>query len=462
MVSSISTHRLLEWIRSPEDASQKVVVVDIRPQAEYNGWTSVKGRRGHILSARNLPCSWILDNEFKLNRSLSEVGNILKDKKITRDKTVVVYGSSTRHEEWNAVINLLSTQLSYLYIYSYTPGIEKWAENSDLPMEHLPNYQCLVPSEVLKQLIETGNAPTFGGKKWKIFEVSWRSSHYSTGHIPTAHCMHTDNLEEPPMWNKKQDDVLERELLALGIASYTTVILYDRENLSAARAALIMLYAGVRDVRILDGGIKHWRQQGYPLETAPNPSCPKQSFGVKVPRCPEIICDRWEVKQLLEDGDANLISIRTWQEYIGKTSGYSYIRAKGCIPGSVWGHGGSSTYRIEHFRNPDNTFRSYKEIRDLWEDWGIESWHNNCFFCGTGWRAAEAFFSAMLMGWGSISVYDGGWLEWSTYEVHEEYFPGARRKVERSTCEEEVRLEGSKFRCDQFTGTRPILLAEEM
>ncbi|MEJ2247847.1 MAG: rhodanese-like domain-containing protein, partial [Acidobacteriota bacterium] len=35
------------------------------------------------------------------------------------------------------------------------------------------------------------------------------------------------------------------------------------------------------------------------------------------------------------------------------------------------------------------------------------------FYCGTGWRASEAFFYAYLMGWERISVYDGGWFEWS-------------------------------------------------
>ena len=32
----------------------------------------------------------------------------------------------------------------------------------------------------------------------------------------------------------------------------------------------------------------------------------------------------------------------------------------------------------------------------------------------TGWRASEAFFYAWLMDWKQISVYDGGWYEWSS------------------------------------------------
>lgn len=41
-----------------------------------------------------------------------------------------------------------------------------------------------------------------------------------------------------------------------GIRHDTTVILYGRDVYAAARVAQIMLYAGVKDVRLLDGG---WR-----------------------------------------------------------------------------------------------------------------------------------------------------------------------------------------------------------
>lgn len=37
-----------------------------------------------------------------------------------------------------------------------------------------------------------------------------------------------------------------------------TVVLYGRTTLAAARAAHLMLYAGVRDVRLLDGGWCEW------------------------------------------------------------------------------------------------------------------------------------------------------------------------------------------------------------
>lgn len=197
-------------------------------------------------------------------------------------------------------------------------------------------------------------------------------------------------------------------------------------------------------MRIIDGGMTAWCVEKYPLQTSANIATPEREFGAPVPLRPEIIYDRAQVKEIINKSDANLVSIRTWEEYIGKTSGYSYIRKKGCIPGSTWGHGGTGTYRIEHFRNPDNTFRSYKEIESIWEEWGISRRQNNCYFCGTGWRASEAFFAAMLMAWPSISVYDGGWLEWSTFECSDEDCT----PYTKSECRHEL-TRGNKFTCEE-------------
>jgi thiosulfate/3-mercaptopyruvate sulfurtransferase len=53
------------------------------------------------------------------------------------------------------------------------------------------------------------------------------------------------------------------------------------------------------------------------------------------------------------------------------------------------------------------------EICRLWHEAGIVRQRRMAFYCGTGWRASLAFFYAWLMDWPHISVYDGGWCEWS-------------------------------------------------
>lgn len=57
--------------------------------------------------------------------------------------------------------------------------------------------------------------------------------------------------------------------------------------------------------------------------------------------------------------------------------------------------------------------RPAAEIARMWHAEGIVRERHVAFYCGTGWRASLAFFYAWLMGWEQISVYDGGWYEWS-------------------------------------------------
>jgi thiosulfate/3-mercaptopyruvate sulfurtransferase len=68
---------------------------------------------------------------------------------------------------------------------------------------------------------------------------------------------------------------------------------------------------------------------------------------------------------------------------------------------------------MENYRNVDLTTREYHEVKAMWNKSGITSDQFNVFYCGTGWRASEAFLNAYLMGWNKTAVYDGGWYEWS-------------------------------------------------
>ncbi|MDQ3938030.1 MAG: rhodanese-like domain-containing protein, partial [Chloroflexota bacterium] len=234
---------------------------------------------------------------------------------------------------------------------------------------------------------------------------------------------------DPADWNRRKPHDIEAALLALGITHDTTVVLYGRDTegdanekwpgrragqIAATRAALILRYAGVDDIRLLDGGYDWWVQAGYPVESVPREPRRVAAFGLPIPRRPEVIVDIDEAKQILAQPEkAALVSVRTWREHIGQVSGYNYIGPAGRIAGDVWGNCGTDAYHMQHYRNVDNTMRAYPEIAANWEQAGITPDKWLAFYCGTGWRASETWFYAYLMGWPRIAVYDGGWFEWS-------------------------------------------------
>jgi 3-mercaptopyruvate sulfurtransferase SseA len=419
MVNRISTTDLAQQLGDPA-----LVVVDVRPMAAYNGWQfQGEARGGHIPGAVAFPLSWTDAIEA------ADLKTLMESKGITRDKTVIVYGYT--RDEGAAMVNRLR-DLGYEKVLTYAASLAAWAADPSLPMSRLANYEKLVHPEWLHRLISEGHAETYPGTGFAVFHVnSGAPEDYEKGHIPGAMHLDTNTLESPSSWNRLSAGDLEATLLAYGITHDKTIVLYGRDSipnpdhahpgrnagqLAATRAAAILMYAGVEDVRLLDGGFDAWVSAGYEVEREGHKPTPAQAFGAQIPGHPEYIMNIEEVKALTADPDGVLVSIGTWSEFIGETSGYDYIGPKGRIAGAVWGNGGSDAYHMQHYRNVDNTMRDYHEIEGNWQEGGITSDRRVAFYCGTGWRASEAFFYAYLMGWPNVAVYDGGWLEWSQDE----------------------------------------------
>lgn len=409
MIRSISTHELAERLQDAD-----FVVVDVREMAAFNGWAlHGEARGGHIPGAVAFPLGWLA------GANASVLKRRLVDKGVTPDKTVVVY--ATRREYSTAMATRLEA-LAYPRVLTYDAGLAEWAADAALRLDYLPHYDKLVHPAWLYQAI-LGNRPDSNArdKPCLLFEVSpGESTAYHTGHIPGAVSFSTNAVESGPMWNRRCDTALEEALAVHGIAQDSTVVLYSRDTTAAARVAALLLYAGVDGTHVLDGGLQAWLAAGYPVEILPRRAMPIQSFGRIRPNRHPYVIDAEEAHAVLADEGAALVSIRSWSEYIGVTSGYAYIQPKGRIAGDVWGYAGSAPRCMNHYRNVDNTMRSYHEIAANWRLRGITSDKRVVFYCGTGWRASEAFFYAYLMGWTRIAVYDGGWLEWSqrsTYPI---------------------------------------------
>lgn len=404
-------------ILSTKDLQDKLgksdwVVVDTRENDAYNGWKldDVK-RGGHIKGATDFSAAWLKVEDKNKDARLDEA---LKVKGITQEKNVVLYDANGKDAD--EVLNYLS-QKGYKNLYKY--DVKKWSEDESLPMEAYENYQMIVPASWVKDLMDGKNPETYASKDFKIFEVSWgdetQSPDYlSAGHIKGAVHINTDEVEEGPLWNRLSDNRLQKFAENNGITTDTTVVLYGADVMPAYRVAAILKYMGVKDVRVLNGGSAKWQSAGYELEKTSNSKVPVASFGATVPVNKGYIVDLPEAKEILADKNGSkLVDIRSWDEFIGKTSGYDYITPKGRPAGSVWGHAGTDNSNLNDYRNVDNTMRNKDEIIAMWKEWGITPDQRLSFYCGTGWRAAEVLTYADVMGVKNISLYDGGWNEWS-------------------------------------------------
>ena len=414
--ATLSTDELRLRLGSPD-----VTIVDVRPLHAYNGWLSNGDPRGgHVPGAVAFPSAWLASTDD------AEIVRLLGAKNIVPGREIVLYGDPADV----AVVGSRLAALGHAALHVYA-GWSEWAADESLPVERLPNYHSLVHTDWLRLLLEGERPEAAPTGRSLLFHVNFGvPEEYEENHLPGALYLDTNQLENPVDWNRRTPEELEETLAALGITHDTTVVLYGRDTegdanekwpgrragqIAATRAAMILRYAGVDDIRLLDGGYDAWVRAGNAVETTPRTPSPVESFGVPIPLRPEVIVDLHEAKQILDDPDgAALVSVRTWREHIGEVSGYNYIGPAGRIPGDVWGNCGSDAYHMQHYRTVDNTMRPYPEIAANWEQAGITPDKWVAFYCGTGWRASETWFYAYLMDWKRIAVYDGGWFEWSS------------------------------------------------
>lgn len=411
--SEVSTVEVKEFI-----TNQEAIIIDVRSVDAYNGWKlNGESRGGHIKGAKSLPLKWT---------NYMDWIEIVRSKHILPEHKIVLYGY--KDEDCLKVAECFS-RAGYKDVSIYPNFPDEWLMDEDLPVEALARYRQLVPARWVKDIVDGKVPDDFDGGKTVIVHAHYRNREaYLTGHIPGAIDMDTLALESSKTWNRRTPEELKNALEQHGITSETTVILYGKfmwpdnkdefpgsaaGHIGAIRNNMIMLYAGVKDVRVLNGGFQSWKDAGYEIATDDVAKKPVDDFGSQIPARPEIIVDIPEAKEMIKAADADIVSVRSWPEYIGEVSGYNYIEKKGRIPGSVFGNCGTDAYHMENYRNLDHTIREAQEVEAIWKEVGITPNKHLAFYCGTGWRGSEAFYNAWLMGWPKVSVFDGGWFEWS-------------------------------------------------
>lgn len=394
-------------------------IIDVRSADAFNGWQlQNEPRGGHIKNAKSLPAKWLLNLDWI---------EIVRRKQILPNHHIVVY---SYNDADSVDVGERFLKSGYPHVSIYHGFVKEWSANIELPMQHLERFQNLVPASWINSLISDSQPPNFSNDKYIIIHVHYRNRDaYLSGHIPGAIDMDTLAVEAPGMWNRRDPQELMEAFIAHGITADTTVILYGKHmfpdkndafpgkaagDIGAMRCASVMLYAGVKDVRVLNGGFQSWNDEGFEISYTDVIKKAVPKFGVFIPTHPEFIIDMPQARQMLTLSDSELVCVRSWREFIGEVSGYNYIDFKGRIPGAIFADSGSDAYHMENYRNFDQTCREYHEIAENWTNNGITPDKHLAFYCGTGWRGSEAWFNAWLMGWPRICVFDGGWLEWSS------------------------------------------------
>ena len=239
---------------------------------------------------------------------------------------------------------------------------------------------------------------------------------YDIGHIPGAVKLdwHTD-LQDPVERDFVDKAGFEALMSRAGIANDTTVVFYgDRNNWYACYTFWLFKYYGHADCRVMDGGRSKWEAEGRPMSRE-YPTYERTSYSAQEAD-PSIRAFRDDVMQLLpqvEAGAAALVDVRSPQEYTGEVIHMIGYPQEGAQRG---GHiKGARNIPWAKAANPDGTFKSAVELRDLYAAEGIVEGKPTIAYCRIGERSSHTWFVlTYLLGFDNVRNYDGSWTEWGS------------------------------------------------
>ncbi|KTR94686.1 thiosulfate sulfurtransferase [Microbacterium testaceum] len=249
----------------------------------------------------------------------------------------------------------------------------------------------------------------------RVLDVRWRLDRpdgrpaYRAGHIPgaqyvdldhdlAAHGAPTEGRHPlPPV------ETLQAAARRWGIDAGDTVVVYDDlKNMSSARAWWLLRYAGVADVRLLDGALAAWTGAGFMTEEGdaepPTPGSIALSYGA----LPTLELD--EVGAFAES--APLLDARAGERYRGEVEPID-PRA-GHVPGAI------SAPTTENVGD-DGRFLEPDALRSRFRMLGAEDGMTVGVYCGSGVTAAHQAVALTLAGF-APRVFPGSWSQWSNHE----------------------------------------------
>lgn len=227
---------------------------------------------------------------------------------------------------------------------------------------------------------------------------------YAAAHLPGAPHLNVDTvLADPPGERGRHPlpaaDRLQAGLRAVGLHDDSRVVVYDQESsLGAARAWWVLRWAGLTDVRVLDGGLAAWVRAGLDT-TVEVPQVDPGTITVRPGSVPVLEAD--DVLRFIAQG-GTLLDARTEERFRGEVEPID--TEAGHIPGAI-------NLPADQVLRPDGTFAAPEAIRTALAERGIPVGGEVGTTCGSGITAAQLTLALHEAGIESVP-YIGSWSEW--------------------------------------------------
>jgi thiosulfate/3-mercaptopyruvate sulfurtransferase len=257
-------------------------------------------------------------------------------------------------------------------------------------------------------------AERLGAPDLRVVDATWYmpgeegsgAADHAEGHIPGAVFFDIDRIADPATDLPHMlpcPAAFAEAAGELGLSREATIVVYDGRGIfSAPRVWWNLRVMGFPDVRVLDGGLRQWRAEGRPLESAParpRPTQPAPAFR------PELVRNLDEMRAVISGHAAQVVDARSAGRFTGEAPEPRHGLRGGHMPGArnlPWGE----------LLNVDGTMKPSEELRTRFEAAGVDLAQPIVTTCGSGVSAAILALGLARLGRQDVPVYDGSWTEW--------------------------------------------------
>ena len=196
-----------------------------------------------------------------------------------------------------------------------------------------------------------------------------------------------------------EPEMLQANMRRWGLTPGQTVVLYDNDRaMTAARGWWVLKWAGMQDVRVLDGGLPAWQAAGLPVAQIAETLQPSD-INIKNGMMAQF--DAESVSDFVRDGV--LLDARIRPNYIGGPVEGGDPR-RGHIPGAV------SAPTLDTLTDP-GPFADSATLAELFRGLGITDGRPVGVYCGAGMSAAHTVLALAAVGV-QAAMYPGSWSQW--------------------------------------------------
>jgi thiosulfate/3-mercaptopyruvate sulfurtransferase len=252
--------------------------------------------------------------------------------------------------------------------------------------------------------------------KVKILDASWHmpstkrdaEQEFLINHIPNSQFFDLDKNSDSnnPLPHMLPSKEKWKEIISnFGIENDDYVIIYDDSDvISSCRCWYMFIYFGhdIKKISVLNGGLKKWKNENRKL-TKDILKLKKTNYQVTENK--NLVKNKEEIDSNITSKKFNLVDARGKKRFDGIEPEPRQGLRSGHIPNS-------KNLPFMECINNDRTFKSKKELQDLFAKMMLDKKNNMVFTCGSGVTACVLALANYVTNDMNPVIYDGSWSEY--------------------------------------------------